>query len=212
MTAGWTLENVVEAARLNPRSFFIPSEDERLSMRPGDSVRLHFLLGNPKSDEPRAERMWVTIVDSKGDPPRYRGSLQNQPQYVSGLEPGHEIQFGPEHIARILIEESDPLWFAASEKRAAVSAAVFEPDECVRWMYRETPDRDQDSGWRLYTGTESTEYLERASNIRICNVGWLTDFDPTLLPAIRAEIGAAFERSSIKDNWKEVKDWVPPED
>lgn len=212
MTHSWTLENIVVAARENPGSFFIPSEAERISRTVGDSVRLHFLLTDPGPDQPRAERIWVDIISCDATPPSYVGVLGNQPLYITGLNLGDHITFGPEHIAQTLIRTSDPGWFNAAEKGALVSNAVFQPGQCVRWMYHEEPDRSEDSGWRLFAGTEDDQYSNDATNIRICNVGWLTDYDPTLLPAIKAEVGSAFERDSTDHAWVPATDWPPGED
>jgi hypothetical protein len=55
-------------------------------------------------------------------------------------------------------------------------------------MYREPADRPDDSGWRLFAGCETQQYLDDCANARICDVAWLIDFDPALLPAIRAEV------------------------
>ena len=207
----WELENVEEAARANPRSFFIPSLEERTNQSVGDEVRLHFLLTDPGSDLPRAERMWVLIVEREGTPPRYVGTLQNQPTAIAELNVEARIVFGPEHIAQTFIRKSDPRWFELAEERAIVSEMVFQQGEAIRWMYREQPDGSEDSGWRVFTGHETREYLDDSKNARFCVIAWLLDFDPTLLPAMRGEVGCAFERDSKDAPWRAVKDWSPQE-
>jgi hypothetical protein len=209
--AAWELEDVEAAARASPRSFFIPSLAERSTQSIGDAVRLHFILTEEGTDLPRAERMWVEIVEKTGNPPSYVGILQNQPSFIGGLEAGDRVLFGPEHIARTVIRRSDPRWFEAAEQQAIVSGLVFEEGKCVRWMYREAAKRPDDSGWRLFAGGELQSYLDDSGNARICNVGWLTEFDPSLLPVIRADVGAAFERSSAAAPWVAVSEWKPEE-
>jgi len=156
--------------------------------------------------------MWVDIVERTGDPPRYVGELANEPRYIRDLALGDRVEFGPEHIAQTIIGRADPRWFEAAEQKAIVSGQVFEEGEGVCWMYREPAARDEDSGWRLFTGHETHEYLDDPSNARICNVSWLLDFDPSLQPAIRAQPGKAFERASLSAPWVEVVDWKAPED
>lgn len=212
MSKTWSLENVVETARFHPNSFFIPGEDERTTRQPGDSVRLHFVLTDRRSGEPSAERMWVTIEDVRDTSPRYVGVLDSEPAYIRGLWAGTEIVFDPEHIAQTIIKNTDPRWFEAAEQSALVSKQVFEAGQCIRWMYRESADREEDSGWRLFSGTETPDYLNDSSNVQICSVGWLTNFDPTLLPSIRGDVGVAFERSSASEPWVEVKDWEPEDE
>ena len=210
--SSWELENVEQAAAANPDSFFIPSAAERRAQQVGDVVRLHFVLLQEGPDLPRAERMWVEIAERSGDPPRYIGVLTNQPRSIHSLAPGDRIPFGPEHIARTIIKPTDPRWFEAAEKSAIVSRMVFEDGESVLWMYREPADREDDSGWRLFTGRETPEDLDDAANGRICNVAWLVDRDPSLDPPIRAAVGTAFERTSREAPWREILDWNPSED
>ncbi len=206
----WVLENVEDVARRNPRSFFIPSLEERCAQAVGDEVRLHFLLTQPAADQPRAERMWVEITDKRGSPPEFDGILTNQPAFLPDLALGDPVSFRPENIARTIIKRSDPRWFEAAEKKALVSKMAFDPGAAITWMYRETPDREDDSGWRLFAGAETDQYLDDPANVRICNVAWLLDYDPTLDPAIRAEVGSAFERHSSTEQWCAVPDWRAP--
>jgi hypothetical protein len=210
--ATWELENVEDAARAKPRSFFIPGRDERASQSVGDEVRLHFMLTEEGPELPRAERMWVEIVEKTGTPPSFVGVLQSQPRFITGLQAGDHVKFGPEHIARTVIRRSDPRWFEAAEQQAIVSRLVFEEGNAVRWMYREGADRPDDSGWRLFAGGETQQYLDDSANARVCDVAWLIEFDPTLLPVIRADVGAAFERPSAEAPWTAVPDWKPPKE
>jgi len=203
----WELEDVEAAARANPRAFFIPSLEERSGQSVGDEVRLHFLLTPRGPGLPHAERMWVEIVEKAGDPPRYVGLLENRPRAITSLAPGDRVSFGPEHIAQTIIRRSDPRWFEAAEQQAYVSRLVLEEGKSVCWMYREPPDGSGDSGWRLFAGGESDAYLDDPANFSILNVGWLIGFDPTLLPAIKADVGTAFERASSSAPWVAVKDW-----
>ena len=43
----WLLEDVTEAARAYPDTFFIPNEDRRRSVAVGHRAKLHFLLMHP---------------------------------------------------------------------------------------------------------------------------------------------------------------------
>lgn len=121
---GWELENVEDAARTRPRAFFIPPRAERCAQAVGDEVRLHFVLTGEGPELPRAERMWVDIVDKTGTPPRFVGTLNNQPAFIPDLAVGDLVSFGPEHIAQTIVKRSDPRWFAAAERAAIVSCQV----------------------------------------------------------------------------------------
>jgi len=209
----WGLRNAEEKAAAHPRSFFIPSFEERVALSAGDVVQLHFfLLADAGPGSPAAERMWVEIEEKTFDPLRFIGVLTNQPVDIAGLNRGDLITFGPEHVARILVDPIDPELAELTEKSAIVSRLVFEEGGSIRWIYREAVPDEQDSGWRIFNGDEPQEYLDNPSNCRLCNIGWLIDFDPTLLPSLLEPPGAAFERPSRSDAWVRVSDWTPPDD
>ncbi len=207
----WYLEDVVTAAQASPESFFIPSAKKRHECQVGDLVRLHFILRDPGEDEPRAERMWVQVNERIEDGAicRYCGVLDNQPVYIHDLELGDTIEFQANHIARTLLTPDDPSYLTIGEQSAVVSALVLESGRQACWAYREGSERPEDSGWRLYRGDEDEAFMEDAGNIRICNIYWLADRDPTLLQIFRADVGCAFERAEEKGDWETVTDWSP---
>lgn len=205
------LEDVEKTAKQHPDSFFIPSERERKRQKAGDSVRLHFLLDNPGEDEPRAERMWVTITRAQGLFSPYKGILENNPVYIDNLALGEEITFSACHIAQTIVKKEDPRWIDSYERKALVSKMCFEEGETVRFLYREQPDHEEDSGWRMFTGHESDEYTDDPDNVRVINVGYILDMDPSLLEPLKEGIGAAFERENKGRQWNRVTDWTPGE-
>jgi hypothetical protein len=64
----------------------------------------------------------------------------------------------------------------------------------VRFMYREYPDNDTDSGWRFMSGYESDEYMQNAGNHGIYDVNTIANYDPSIIPFLDAEVGLAFEK------------------
>jgi hypothetical protein len=64
----------------------------------------------------------------------------------------------------------------------------------VGYMYREQPDRDLDSGWRFFAGTESQEYVDDPNNMTIYDVNTIANYDLEIVPLLDAPYGAAFER------------------
>jgi hypothetical protein len=204
MERTWDLEDV-EVTAQESRTFHIASRDERSSLQVGALVRLHFVLRAPQPGEPRAERMWVEI-DSMGSN-LFRGYLTNQPEFIRDLRIGDLIEFGPQHVAQLVVSRDHSRWYANAEREALVSENVFE--DCCRWLYREPPDREDDSGWRLFSGTETEAQLEDARRIRICNVEWLCEHDPSLRELLRREDCVAFERADRESPWQQVTDWEP---
>lgn len=208
----WILENVEETSLLHPETFFIPSEQERNTQQAGKMVRLHFVLTNPGAAGPRAERMWVEITGQDQVSRQYTGILTNAPEVLKMLKLGDTVQFEPKHIARTLLREGDPLWLAVGEKLALVSKKCLEPGSAVHWMYRQTPEREQDSGWRLFAGDEDEAYLNNSDHVRLMHVYSIMDQDPSLLEPFKGETGSAFERESRDGEWKKVENWVTKEE
>lgn len=207
----WILENVVNKSIQFPDSFYIPRTDERLNQSAGNSVRLHFIVLNPQPDTPRAERIWVTITQANSTSGKFKGTLETEPQYIDGLKNGDEVEFDEFNIARIFIKQTDPRWVDSFEKSALVSKLCFNKNETIRFVYRETPDRVEDSGWRLFTGHETEEYTSDHKNISIMNIGYLLDKDPSLLGPFKSTGICAFERVDYNSNWEKIEDWATDE-
>ena len=202
------LEDVEQAARERPDTFLIPPDAERRSQQVGDSVRLHFLLANPAANEPRAERMWVTIIEPLNSDGCYKGKLENQPAVLKDVTKGDEVSFEPRHIAQTVTKRGAPRWIDSAELTVIVSALCLKAEECVRFLYRQQPDRPEDSGWRMFTGHESDERGKRA---QLVSVGWMLDKDPSLLEPLKGSVGAVFERKGRGSSWVAVTDWSPGE-
>lgn len=105
---GWELESAVEKHEQNPAGFHIPSDEERSSLQIGDRVKLLFLFLAHDADGEyvQGERMWVTVVAKTEQ--GYEGQLEAKPVTSSVLKPGDAIPFTPDHVATILIRETDP--------------------------------------------------------------------------------------------------------
>ena len=66
----------------------------------------------------------------------------------------------------------------------------------VGFMYREEPERDDDSGWVFLAGDETQEYLDNQWNAGIYAVNTICNYDPEIIPFINEAPGCAFERNS----------------
>ena len=105
---------------------------------------------------------------------------------------------------RLSAEEIKPL----AEGRGACFATdmITVEGNPVRFMYREHPDNEMDSGWRFMSGYESDEYMDNTDNHAIYDVNTIANYDPSIIPFLDAEVGLAFEK--IPD----AKDFVLVED
>ena len=207
----WELEDVAAASQKS-KDFFIPGNMERNNQKIDDEVRLHFILKNPSANEPRAERMWVKVIEKKeGEITGYKGLLTNSPVYIKDLQINDVILFNANNIAQTVVKKDDPGWIDSSEKWALVSKLFLGEDGVIRFLYREQPDRSEDSGWRMFTGFEDDEYANNPENIQLMNVGYLLDKDMTLLEPLKYGYGAVFEREGKDKKWEKIENWPPQE-
>ena len=73
---------------------------------------------------------------------------------------------------------------------------LVEEQRKVRFMYRETPDDDNDSGWRFFAGDESDEYVNDPNNIGLFDVFTIAKIDRDIIPFLDSPFGSAFERET----------------
>jgi hypothetical protein len=64
----------------------------------------------------------------------------------------------------------------------------------VCYMYREVPDNSVDSGWRFFSGDESQEYTDEASNFAMYDVNTIANYDPDIIEYLDSPSGSAFGR------------------
>ncbi len=80
----------------------------------------------------------------------------------------------------------------------------------VRFMYRETPDNDIDSGWRFMSGLEDDAYMDNPANHGAYDVNTIANYDPSIIPFLDAAEGSAFEKTPESERFLQVTDWAPP--
>jgi hypothetical protein len=81
----------------------------------------------------------------------------------------------------------------------------------VRFMYREAPDNEFDSGWRFMSGFEDDTYMDDPDNLAIYDVNTIANYDPSIVPLLDAPEGSAFEKTSESERFLAVSDWAPDE-
>ena len=81
----------------------------------------------------------------------------------------------------------------------------------VRFMYREAPDNEFDSGWRFMSGFEDDTYMDDPDNLAIYDVNTIANYDPSIVPLLEAPEGSAFEKTSESERFLAVSDWAPDE-
>ncbi|MGG8496845.1 DUF2185 domain-containing protein [Tenacibaculum sp. TC6] len=71
----------------------------------------------------------------------------------------------------------------------------------IGYMYRETPTRNIDSGWRFFAGDETDEYVNDLNNVSIYDINTIVNYDGAIIPFLDAPIGSEFERIEGKNHF-----------
>jgi hypothetical protein len=96
---GYELVSGVAQNTRHPKTFHIPTDEERNALTSGHIAKLMFEIGVSREDN-LCERMWVIVDQREG--PYYVGRLDNQPvARLKNLKVGSPITFLPEHIIDI---------------------------------------------------------------------------------------------------------------
>lgn len=148
------------ARRAAPRSFSIPRRAVRDSLKPGDLVKLLFVVGPPVQGV-EVERMWVEVLE--GADGGYVGRLDNKPGSARNLKAGDRVSFRPEHVAARDAPEGDPLYLDP-DTLVIVSRRVWEDDAWPRRLERHDVPDPQFSGWIVFAGDEPPSYVADIEN------------------------------------------------
>jgi uncharacterized protein YegJ (DUF2314 family) len=93
----YTLASGVDAQAESPKTFRIPSANDRASLGRGDFAKLIFRFSDGSREF--VERMWVR-VEAVG-PEGYVGILDNNPYSTDEIRAGGRVKFNSDHIIQI---------------------------------------------------------------------------------------------------------------
>ncbi len=98
----------------------------------------------------------------------------------------------------IKIEVKDLIdWQGGNGDGCLVSNRITKDGWKVGYMYREAPDEGRpDSGWRFMKGDESNEYSSSPSNLNVFKINTICNYDPDIIPYLKAPVGSGFIRVS----------------
>lgn len=199
----WYLEDADPIAANNPYTFYKPSREIIAKVRPGEVVKLIFGFSSDEPDAPRAERMWVLVDECLTDG-RFRGRLDNEPRHIQDLKPDDTVWFQPCNIIATEHDEHDNL-VERYVKRCFVTMRVLEDGLKVGYLYREEPDTDNDSGWRITANDESDEYMSDSDNIAFVSLGAVLSKDDSFRDLLGAPNGCAYVRNPLTGEFEECQ-------
>ncbi len=94
---------------------------------------------------------------------------------------------------------------------ALVSRLVFDEKLPVRFMYKTVPEHLNDTGWRVFTGYETEEFLANEQvNMTPLPLEKLCQLDPSLTELVKYNAGTVWERTPESDGWERVYDYDIP--
>jgi len=200
----WHLVNADEIALLNKYTFYKPSREIIKLVMPGEDVKLIFKFESDDPEAPGAERMWV-LVDEICDGNRFKGRLNNQPRYILDLKPDDPVEFEACHIINTEHDDHNNL-VERYIKRCFVTKRVLNEGYKVGYLYREEPDEERDSGWRITSNTEPDEYMDDGANIAYVSLGAVLSKDDSFVSLLEHQTGAAFIRDESTGQFIAVPD------
>ncbi|QBF84274.1 DUF2185 domain-containing protein [Shewanella maritima] len=186
----WQLENAQKIADEFPYTFYKPSPQVIDQLEPGNQAKLIFSFESDDPEAPQAERMWVEIAGRSED--GFSGYLDNDPAYIKDLKHRDPLKFKECHIIDTDLKDPVPSITEKYIKRCFVTNNVLYEGEPVGYLYREAPDDETDSGWRLSTGLESEEYMDDADNISYVSLGAVLRVDDSFVDILDSDIGVEF--------------------
>lgn len=72
----------------------------------------------------------------------------------------------------------------------------------VRFMYREEPGFEGDSGWRFCSGMDEDEaYMTDPDNLEVLDVNVVANLDESIVRYLIAPVGSAFEKPPGAENF-----------
>ncbi len=94
---------------------------------------------------------------------------------------------------------------------ALMSRLVVDEKLPFRFMFKTVPEHLNDTGWRVYTGYESEEFLEQdLVNMIPVTLEQMGQMDPSVKPLLDYNAGTVWERLPGASEWARVHDFVIP--
>jgi hypothetical protein len=188
----WHLADADVLATEYKYTFYKPSPLVLKKIQVGEVVKLIFRFESEDPEAPGAERMWV-LVDEINDVGEFKGRLNNEPRHITDLKLDDPVVFASCHIIATEHDDNDNL-VEKYIKRCFVTNRVLREGKLAGYLYREEPDDEEDSGWRITANDESDEYMENSKNYSYVSLGAVLNEDESFVELLESPVGSAFVR------------------
>ena len=84
------------------------------------------------------------------------------------------------------------------------SHRVMLEEQPIGYAYREAPIDAGDSGWRIFSGDESQEYVDDPGNFSFFSISTLLERSPALCAILEFPYPVAFERDAQSGEYREI--------
>lgn len=92
-----------------------------------------------------------------------------------------------------------------------VSKLCFDEKLPIRFMYKTVPEHLNDTGWRMFTGYETEEFLaNQIDNLLPIPLEKICQLDPSIKPLTEYNAGTVWERTPEDNSWQRVEDYEIP--
>ncbi len=75
----------------------------------------------------------------------------------------------------------------------------------VGFMYREESINEMDNGWRIFSGTETQEYVDNPDNSSVYEMNTIANYDPAIIPYLHLPVGTELERIEGTNKFRHVE-------
>lgn len=86
------------------------------------------------------------------------------------------------------------------------SNQIMKDGKKIGYLYREKPEDENDSGWRVFSGDESQEYVDNSANFAMYNAVTIVELEPQLKNILDSDYPVTFERDQSEGHFIEVED------
>lgn len=91
------------------------------------------------------------------------------------------------------------------EGQCLATKAIMEDGAKVGYMFREKPDFPEDTGWRIFTGSESLDFVDVDDNIDLYELSDIIKKDPAIESVLESPIDSEWERVLGEDTFVAIK-------